>query len=130
MNSRLKEIIEDLKEEILDPMPDDFIEPRRGQRAMSAQETIELGTTVERTAMARFTPRICSPPSNVEKLSSTIFSRVNIGRNECRCPKIASATRMNTMQNRVKPPTKHRESSSGRERNCSQSESRKTALIK
>ena len=73
---------------------------------------------------------IVTPPSNVEKLSSTIFGRVNIGRNECRCLKVSSATRMNTSRNRVKPLTKPRRSSIGRERNCSKSETRKVGLVK
>jgi len=69
-------------------------------------------------------------PSNALKKSSTIFDRINIGRKWCRCLKITNPTRMNTMRNRVKPPTKHQESSSGRGRNCSKSQTQKTHLVK
>lgn len=93
--------------------------------------------TVERKTPSRTETReagcaalIGCATSNSEKLSSTIFVPVNIGRNECRWPKTATSTRMNTSRNRVKPSTKPKRSSSWRERNCSKSESGISPLIK
>lgn len=66
----------------------------------------------------------------MEKLFETIFRPVNIGRNSCRCSKIATSTRINTMRNRVKPPTKPRQTSSGRACGSLEIELSKAPLIK